>query len=149
MTLKNIFFLTLLGITSLFALYNMIPEIESDIFGDLGISQSKHEFVVKGSFYVTIGQDDFTVPVGYRTQLESAPDFVKNTSSPYLKHFIMHSYLYDCPGTYSRFEADAVLYNALLDAKLSRSLALKHYLYLRFFGGKYFGNGKYCYVPFD
>ena len=142
--MKSFVFLTVLGLTTLFMLYKMIPQIDSEIFGELRLTMINSSFIVKGAFYASISDYDLTIPVGYRTQLKSAPEFVKNTSSPYLKHFVLHSYLYDCPDVYSRYEADLILYNALVHNNMSQVTALKHYIYLRLFGTKYFNKGGTC-----
>jgi hypothetical protein len=94
-----------------------------------------------------------TVPKGYVTDLATIPRWYWSIISParsdLIEAAIIHDYLYGCPGSITRSEADAILYNALILDGSSEYVAKKMYYSVRLFGGRYFNSRLECYPNED
>lgn len=148
---------TLLALVIMIApvfIYMAIPERDMAFENDISIVRNVNKrnvdnYKVEQTFSVIIDQEEIFVPKGYETNLQSIPSIIRKNYTPALSAYMLHSFLYDCPEFYTRYEVDVALYHALLISGESHWNAFKSYLAVRLLSRPYFYKDMLCYDKFD
>ena len=126
-----------------------IPERYIMFEDDISIMRHDNTYVVDHSFTVLVGDDGVIVPKDYETALDNIPFTIKAPYTATIAVLVMHSYLYDCPEFYTRYEADVALYNGLIAANDTKWDAFKKFMMVRMFSKSKFSEGVQCSEQFD
>jgi hypothetical protein len=107
-----------------------------------------YDFNLCQSLTYEIDDVEYTVPIGFTTNLASVPRILWSVYSPNKANTIpaavIHDYLYFCPGDMKRSEADTIFYDVLIFNHVSVFAAFKYWLAVRTFGHSHFNKGAVC-----
>ena len=107
-------------------------------------------YELNGPMAVSINGKVINVPKGFITDLATIPRIFWSFDSPfngkYMSSAILHDYLYACSPTYTRREADRILYSAMLSEGSSKWTANKFYFAVRIGGGSYYDPSNRCLI---
>lgn len=107
-----------------------------------------YDFTICQEFFYEVDGSPHMIPAGFTTDLASIPKILWSLYAPNKANTIpaavIHDYLYFCPGSLTRKEADSIFYDALIAKKVKTRSAFKYWLAVRIFGASHFNEGALC-----
>lgn len=135
--------LLLMGALALTSCYSPVIEYKDE---PCLTPTSGFDFKLCRAFNVLIDNKKLTIPEGFVTDLASVPRPLWPLFPPQRAGFIapsiVHDFLYAYPSGYTRIQADAIFYSALVKNDVSKATAWKMWGGVRVFGGDFYNKGK-------
>ena len=103
---------------------------------------SGYTYKTESELCFLVNKQILSVPAKFETDLASIPRWYWSIISParsdLIESAIIHDYLYQCHTSFTRKEADDILYASLLNEGVDRFIAGKMYFAVRVFGSSHF-----------
>lgn len=107
-----------------------------------------YNFTLCQNFKFKVGNNKYFIPRGFATDLASIPRILwpiyAPTRTETIPGAIIHDFLYFCPGSMSRIEADSIFYDALIYEGIPKKTAFRYWVAVRLFGSSHFNKGATC-----
>ncbi len=105
----------------------------------------RYHYLTCSPILVFINGKNLVIPRHFKTDLASIPRVFWSLMSPAhsssFRAAILHDWLYHNPCNYSRYDADLIFYEALINDKLSLWRSYIIYYAVRAFGAEYYNEG--------
>lgn len=107
-----------------------------------------YDFTLCTDFTFSVNGNNRTIPQGFTTDWATIPrifwTFYSPSKAETIPAAVIHDFLYFCPQTMTRREADSIFYDALVFQGFPKRTAFNYWIAVRVFGSPHFNKGAIC-----